>query len=73
MHDIKPGKYKCTKCGKIKPASEFYVDGRKKNGISSWCKSCSMEMAKINREKRKMEQINALSKMHKMQTIKTDE
>ena len=31
---------KCTKCGKIKPRSEFYKDGTKKNGLRSACKDC---------------------------------
>lgn len=32
--------YKCTKCGKFKPKSEFYKDNRVPCGIRNRCKVC---------------------------------
>jgi hypothetical protein len=36
MCPLKP----CTKCGKIKPLSEFYKDANKKSGYRAQCKAC---------------------------------
>lgn len=33
-------KIKCTKCGELKPISEFYKNKSKKTGINTWCKTC---------------------------------
>jgi hypothetical protein len=30
----------CTKCGVEKPATEFYRERQKKNGLASNCKDC---------------------------------
>lgn len=30
----------CTKCKLFKPLNEFYVQKRKKDNLSSWCKQC---------------------------------
>lgn len=30
----------CSKCGKSKPASEFYKNRRSKDGLYSYCKVC---------------------------------
>src|SRR5690348_13487409 len=34
---------KCTRCGVIKPLTEFYKDRRTKNGLTFWCKPCSSQ------------------------------
>lgn len=31
---------RCTKCKKQYPNSNFYHDTKKKNGLTSWCRSC---------------------------------
>lgn len=33
----------CTKCGIVKPPSEFYKDKTKKSGLHSHCKSCKVQ------------------------------
>lgn len=30
----------CTKCGEVKPKSEFYADKRHTDGLYFWCKTC---------------------------------
>lgn len=37
---------KCPDCGKAKSASEFYVDRKKVNGLSTYCKACCRVRAK---------------------------
>ena len=42
---------KCTKCGEVKPLSEFYKDKRATNGRQSECISCHNKMTqKWNKE-----------------------
>jgi len=38
-------KLKCTKCKKKKYPEDFTKDHRKRNGLSSWCKTCHSEAA----------------------------
>lgn len=38
----------CTKCGQIKPFSEFYKSKRYKSGVQSACKRCSYEQVKAS-------------------------
>jgi hypothetical protein len=45
---------KCTKCGKVKPLSEFYLCSDKKTGkvySVNVCKSCRRDQVYLNREK----------------------
>jgi len=46
---------KCSCCGEIKPSEQFYIDNDKKDGLSTFCKSCknhqNMEWRKNNKEK----------------------
>jgi len=49
--DIKQLTKKCSKCGKIKPLSEFYKDKRAKNGRQSWCKECIIKYEEKNKER----------------------
>jgi hypothetical protein len=37
---------KCTKCKKRKDESEFYRNGRSKDGLGSWCKDCERAYAR---------------------------
>jgi hypothetical protein len=41
--------WRCTKCGLNKPAFEYYVDKTKRDGITSWCKTC---MSRNSRERK---------------------
>ncbi len=41
-----PGNHICTSCLKTKPLEEFYLDNRKKSGVASWCKACSLSKAR---------------------------
>jgi len=41
LKDIDMPKQKaCTKCGKIKPAGEFYIHGTNTTGLFGPCKEC---------------------------------
>ena len=35
----------CTRCRETKPLSDFPLNKRKKNGLSSWCRVCHRESA----------------------------
>lgn len=35
----------CTRCRKTKPANDFYRNSRARNGLTSYCKSCSKQAA----------------------------
>lgn len=72
MHKPVPGKHRCTRCNKMKSHIEFYVDARKKSGISSWCKKCSLEVARTAAEKRKKRRRDALNRMHKVPQKEVD-
>lgn len=41
---------KCTKCGESFPATteHFPADNRKRNGLSSWCRSCKAAICRQN-------------------------
>lgn len=41
----------CTKCGETKTLSDFYKDSRRKNGATSWCRSCWKAYEAARREK----------------------
>lgn len=40
----------CTKCGALKPLSEFSKNKAKKFGVDSWCKSCCKEYKQANKD-----------------------
>ncbi len=42
----------CTRCKDKKQRKFFPSDVRKKNGISSWCKACYREIARVGARKR---------------------
>ena len=42
---------KCTKCSVDKPTMDFYADARRKDGVTSWCRTCWREYDKGRREK----------------------
>lgn len=42
---------RCTKCGEIKPLSEFYKHKRMKDGLTSECKPCCKARTRRNQEK----------------------
>lgn len=44
---------KCTTCLKVKPASEFYRDYKKKDGYTAECKVCHDERSRRNKARRK--------------------
>ena len=45
------GMKRCTKCGEIKPFSEFHRDARTKDGLMCQCKACRHKYHEQNREK----------------------
>ena len=51
---MKDGFKKCTKCGEIKPHSEFHKDKSRKDGYATSCKSCRKKYHENNKEKRKV-------------------
>ena len=38
---LEGGEKQCPKCGKIKPAGEFYKEIHRSSGHSGWCKECA--------------------------------
>jgi len=43
---LEGGEKQCPKCGKIKPAGEFYKKIHQSSGRSGWCKECTKEARK---------------------------
>ena len=43
---LEGGEKQCPKCGKIKPAGEFYKAICRSGGRSGWCKECTKEARK---------------------------
>ncbi len=41
---------RCTKCGEVKPASEFGSDSKGRDGLFCWCRDCSRESGRRYRE-----------------------
>lgn len=37
---------KCSKCGDVKPVSEFYRQSAAKDGFRVWCKKCEKDLSK---------------------------
>ncbi len=66
MHELQEGNHKCTKCGEVKNHSKFYKDGRKVSGVSSWCKDCSLKVARVAIDRRKKAKEDKISQMHQM-------
>jgi len=46
--DIKDNK-KCSRCGKIKPLTEYYKRSANKDGLSNYCIECDKEYKKLSR------------------------
>ncbi len=44
----------CTKCGNLKPLSEFYKDKRNTDGLKSQCKTCHNSYKPLWRAKKKI-------------------
>jgi len=44
---------KCSKCGELKPLSEFYTDNRSKYNKTCWCKICTNTSVKIYKNNNK--------------------
>ena len=38
-----PTTKKCTRCSKRRKVEQFYKDRHMKDGLSSWCKSCTKD------------------------------
>jgi len=45
---------RCPRCGKVKPASEFYR--RRRTRLSSYCRSCQRAGARAARRRRRQDQ-----------------
>lgn len=40
---------RCTKCGCVKPTTEFCVDRSTSDGLQKWCKSCHRTASQIRK------------------------
>lgn len=45
---------RCSTCRSIKPATEFYRDCSRSNGLTSRCKLCEAERASLRRAKKRI-------------------
>lgn len=45
LADFKTGTKQCSKCGEIKPLSEFYREKTLSDGLSCWCRKCCYQRA----------------------------
>ena len=50
-----PVEKRCGKCGKVKPASDFYRAQRRATGLSSYCKPCQRADTRERTAKRRAE------------------
>jgi hypothetical protein len=44
---------RCPRCGKVKPAGEFYR--RRRTRLSSYCRSCQRAAARLARDRRRLD------------------
>lgn len=44
---------RCTKCGNVKPATEFHNQSYAPNGLSAWCKECYRANSRKGHERKK--------------------
>ena len=44
---------RCPRCGKVKPAGEFYR--RRRTRLSSYCRSCQRAAARLARDRRRQD------------------
>lgn len=56
---------KCTRCGELKPRSDFYPHAVAKNGVSAWCKVCTCA-ATLDRQKRDKEGVKLINRRAKL-------
>ena len=59
---------KCSKCGRELPLSEFSKQKATKDGLISWCKSCTREYSKIRYETHKSDELTRWRKYRKCVT-----
>jgi hypothetical protein len=43
----------CTRCGKRRKVEHFYKDKSMKDGLTSWCKSCTLDYDREYRARKK--------------------
>ncbi len=43
------GHKRCARCGESKPASEFFINRRTRDGLQSWCKTCCLKNNNVSR------------------------
>ena len=56
----------CSKCGEIKPFSEFHKDKKGTHGLRTWCKACEREyQRKYHKDNRKKVNENSHNYYHK--------
>lgn len=54
----------CTKCGEVKPQTEFYKNAKAADGLKSWCKHChSLAAAETARKARAEKRANKQAAM----------
>ena len=44
---------RCSRCGKVKPAAQFYR--RRRTGLSSYCRSCQLAAVRRGRDRRRQD------------------
>ena len=44
---------RCSRCGKVKPADQFYR--RRRTGLSSYCRSCQLAAVRRARDRRRQD------------------
>jgi hypothetical protein len=47
------GVKRCPRCGKVKPAAEFYR--RRRTRLSSYCRACQQAAARLARQRRRQD------------------
>ena len=54
---------RCPRCGKVKPAGEFYR--RRRSRLSSYCRSCQRAAARLARDRRRQD----LTVVHQLRAV----
>lgn len=49
-----PDRKTCRRCKLERPGAEFYPDALERDGVKTWCKSCSKDAARDSAERRKL-------------------
>lgn len=50
---------RCTRCGAVKPVSEFYRNRYTREGLASWCKTCQRAAVRAHRQRLRNEGVDS--------------